>query len=234
MIERMTKYDLTLSVEHNCPYTRFSKSLPDLITMHWCNNDKDVLEISSPGENSQMEIERGLKRLVRDLNAKITRSIPVDSNHKIVVYNHKASSMKENVNAEIERCNCVEVQPTIYRSGSEWYRIIAFDDQDVRALYKALSKFATVRTVSQEAQSDSSIKESLLIPSSALLGRLTKKQTDALRSSIAMGYFDVPARTTTSFIAEKQGIGRTTFEEHVRKAEGKILKSLLPYLEMHQ
>jgi predicted DNA binding protein len=202
--------------------------------MHWCSNAKDVLEISTPSEIIPTRLNKHISELVDRLGAKIKRDISISSNRRIVVYNHNFSSMKQNVNAVIERCNCVEIQPTTYRDGSEWYRVIAFSEIDVMALYEVLTGFASVRTVSQEVHPDASIKDSIMISSSSLLGKLTKKQQNALTSAISLGYFDIPPRTNTESMAEKYGIARTTFEEHLRKAEGKILKSLLPYLEMQQ
>jgi predicted DNA binding protein len=228
----MTRYEMTLRVEHDCPYTRFSQNIPNAVTTHWCSNDKDVLEISTPPEVSASQLEKQVAALVSNLGAKIIRNIPINLNRRIIVYNHRFSSMRQNVNEIIERCNCVEIQPTTYREGSEWYRIVAFSDVDVLALYEILSKIANVRTISQDVHPDSSIKSSIMISSTSLLGKLTKKQQNALTSAVAMGYFDIPPRTSTESMAEKYGIARTTFEEHLRKAEEKILKSLLPYLEM--
>ena len=228
----MTRYELTLRIEHDCPYTKFSQKIPKAVTTHWCSNDKDVLEISTPSEVTPEQLEMEVALLVRRLGAKIIRNIAISSNLRIIVYRHRFSSMKQNVNEVIERCNCVEIQPTTYREVSEWYRIVGFSDVDVRALHEILSKFATVKTISQDVHPDSSIKNSVMIPSSSLLGKLTKKQQNALRSAVALGYFDIPPRTGTESMAEKYGVARTTFEEHLRKAEEKILKSLLPYLEM--
>lgn len=221
-----------LRVEHDCPYTRFSQSMPKAVTMHWCSNDKDVIEISRPDDVAPDDFERELDLLVQRLNAKVIRSVSTGPNVRILVYRHRASSMKQNINEVIERCNCVEIQPTTYREGSEWYRVIAFSDVDVRALYEILSGFAKVTTASQEVHPDSSIKKSVMIASSSILGKLTKKQQDALRTALALGYFDIPPRTSTQSMADHYTVARTTFEEHLRKAEEKVLKSLLPYLEM--
>jgi predicted DNA binding protein len=231
-VEKLVRYELALRLEHDCPYTKFSQSMPKAVTMHWCNNDKDVLEISTPSEITRENLESRIEKLTKDLSAKIVRNVAISENLRIMVYLHRSSSMKQNVNAIIERCNCIEIQPTVYREGSEWYRIIAFSDADVRELHQILSKFAKVRTVSQSSLPDSSIKSSVMIPSSGVLGNLTKKQQNALRSALTLGYFDIPPRTSTQFMAEQYGVARTTFEEHLRKAEEKILKSLLPYLEM--
>jgi predicted DNA binding protein len=228
----MTRYELILRVEHDCPYTTFSQSIPGAVTMHWCSNDRDVLEISTPAETSKEKLQYEIERLVHSLHARMLRTVEVSSNLRIVVYHHKFSSMRQNINGIIESSNCVEIQPTTYRDGGEWYRIISFNDEDVRSLYDGLSKVAKVKTVSQDVLPDSSIKGSVMIPRSSILGKLTKKQQNALRSAIDLGYFDIPPRTSTETMAEKYGVARTTFEEHLRKAEEKILKSLLPYLEM--
>lgn len=200
--------------------------------MHWCSYDKDVLEISSPSDIAKQNLEKAQSHLASELHAKVIRKVSVNPNHQIIVYRHKFSSMQENVNAIIERFNCIEIQPTIYKEGAEWYRIVAFSNRDVRSLYAALSKFANVKTVSQDVQDDSSIKRSVFVSSSYLLSKLTEKQRKALRTAITLGYFDIPPRISTKSMAEKYGIARTTFEECVRKAEDKILKALLPYLEM--
>ena len=228
----MTRYELVLRVEHDCPYTDFSKSLPKAVTTHWCNNDKDVLEISTSSEIKQELLDKQISKLVEGLGAKIIRDVAINPNLRIIVYKHRFSSMKQNVNEVIERCNSVEIQPTTYREGSEWYRVVSFSDVDVHALYDILSGFASVKTISQNVYPDSSIKSSIMISSSSLLGKLTKKQQNALTSAIALGYFDIPPRTSTEAMAQNYGVARTTFEEHLRKAQEKILKSLLPYLEM--
>ena len=166
----MTRYELTLRVEHDCPYTKFSQKIPKAVTMHWCSNAKDVLEVSTPPEIPPEQLDKEVALLVRRLDAKIIRNIAISSNLRIIVYNHRSSSMRQNVNAAIERCNCIEIQPTTYREGSEWYRIVAFSDVDVRALYEILSTFANVKTTSQDVYPDSSIKSSVMIPSCSLLG----------------------------------------------------------------
>jgi hypothetical protein len=41
----------------------------------------------------------------------------------------------------------------------------------------------------------------------------------------------VPKATRTGEVAAKMGLPRTTFEEHLRKAESKVLRSVAPYLQ---
>ena len=51
-------------------------------------------------------------------------------------------------------------------------------------------------------------------------------------SAMAMGYYTMPKRIKLEEIAARQGVKRSTFEEHLRKAELKILQSVRPYARL--
>jgi len=149
-----------------------------------------------------------------------------------VVHKHDYSAMKENVNSTIEANSCLEIQPTVYRDGFEWYRVLAFRQLDLPKLFRALSKNANVSVASRKVLSDDSTRDTMAISTGSIFAGVTARQLRALRSAIASGYFDSPGLVRTSDIANRLGVPRTTFETHLRKAEGKVLRSLLPYLEM--
>jgi hypothetical protein len=52
-------------------------------------------------------------------------------------------------------------------------------------------------------------------------------------SAVGDGYFEIPKRTTAEEIAKRNGQPRSTFEEHVRKAESKIMFAITPYMMMY-
>jgi hypothetical protein len=52
-------------------------------------------------------------------------------------------------------------------------------------------------------------------------------------SALDYGYYQVPKRLTAEEIARKQRVPRTTYEEHVRKAESKILRAMAPYMRIY-
>jgi predicted DNA binding protein len=62
---------------------------------------------------------------------------------------------------------------------------------------------------------------------------LTEKQVDALMAALDNGYYEVPKKKTAEEIARKYGVPRTTYEEHVRKAESKIFRAIAPYIGMY-
>lgn len=228
----MTQYELLISVVHNCPYTRFSSKLPDVSVNHWCSNERDVLEISRTKSVSKARLEKEISILVRELGARIMRRLDRGSYNQIVVYRHISSSMKENVNAVIERCNCVEIAPTNYHGGAEWYRVISFNKTDANALIRVLSRFAEVRVEKFVAKARASIKDTFMISTDSIFGGMTHNQIEALKTALSGGYFDMPARSDTRRLAAARGIARTTYEVHLRKSMKKLLDSLQPYVEM--
>jgi hypothetical protein len=66
-----------------------------------------------------------------------------------------------------------------------------------------------------------------------IFATLTPRQAGALLSAIEAGYYEVPGRIRTTDIAGKQGLPRTTFEDRLRRAEGKVLHAVAPYLALY-
>ena len=225
-------FEVRIRVEHECPYTRFSKALPKVVVQHWCSRESDVLEFEFPAGVGKPAIESELRLLEKGLGSKFVREVVPEQNRRLVVQKHNYSSMKQNVNALIEAHNCMEVQPTVYRDGYEWYRILAFDHRDLTKLFGELSRWADVEVVSKEKLSDRSARDTTTVSMRNLLGGLTQKQLAALLVAISAGYYESPRKIRTVDISGRVKIPRTTYETHLRKAEGKVLRSLLPYVEM--
>jgi len=224
-------FEVRFRLEHDCPYTRFTKANPKVEVQHWCSRESDVLEFAHPGLG-QPEVDLRLRRLEKDLGSKFVRRVSVNGTTSLIVQKHSYTSMKQNVNAVIEEHNCMEVQPTVYRNGYEWYRILAFGHPDLTRLFGALSKWAEVEVVSKERLSERSARDTTTVSMRSLLGGLTGKQIVALLVALSTGYYDSPRKIRTADISERMRVPRTTYEAHLRKAEGKVLRALLPYVEL--
>lgn len=227
----MELFEVRFRLEHDCPYTRFTKANPSVKVQHWCSRESDVFEFAHPSVG-RGDIEQRLQALEQDLGSKYVRRVDLGNGRTLVVQKHSYTSMKQNVNAVIEEHNCMEVQPTVYRDGYEWYRVLAFSHSDLIDLFGALSRWGDVEVVSKERLSERSARDATTISMRSLLGGLTQKQLDALLVALSAGYYDSPAKTRTSDIAKLVRSPRTTYETHLRKAEGKVLRALLPYLEL--
>lgn len=228
----MPLLEVRIRLEHDCPYTRFTKALPKVDVFHWCSRESDVLEASPSSGVDAAELNARLETLLKELGARAVRKMPLGQKGWLIVQKHNYSSMKQNVNAVVEAHNCMEVQPTVYRGGFEWYRILAFDNRDLVRLFGALSRWADVDVVSKDVLSERSARDTTTMSIRNLLGRLTEKQLKALLVALSAGYYDTPRRVRTLDISRRVNSPRTTYETHLRKAEGKVMRALAPYVEL--
>src|SRR5260370_755250 len=65
------------------------------------------------------------------------------------------------------------------------------------------------------------------------LDSFQEKQMKALLAAIEGGYYEIPKRTTADELAGKLGTPRSTLEEHIRKAESKVVLAMAPYMMMY-
>ena len=229
--EALPLLEARIKLEHDCPYTRFTKALPRAQMFHWCSRESDVLEVASSA-NVWSVLDSALNHLLKELGARAVRKVPMGSTGRLIVQKHSYSSMGQNVNATIEEHNCMEVQPTVYRGGFEWYRILAFDNHDLLRLLGALSRWGDVDVVSREALTERSARDTMTVSIRNLLGMLTERQLKALLVALSAGYYDVPRKVRTEDISRRLNSPRTTYETHLRKAEGKVMRALVPYVEL--
>jgi predicted DNA binding protein len=120
----------------------------------------------------------------------------------------------------------------IYTDGWEWYRVMAFSEQDIRKLFRELEKHCKVEVTSRKSISGESIHDNLLVSTGSLLSGLTKKQASALVAALDNGYFNLPRSATAIQIAQRLGIPRTSFVDHLRKAQNKVIRAIGPYVRL--
>lgn len=65
-----------------------------------------------------------------------------------------------------------------------------------------------------------------------LFSNLTEKQINALLTAHRNGYYKLLRRADVQTIAAKKRVPRTTFQEHFKKDENKILAALVPYVQL--
>lgn len=58
------------------------------------------------------------------------------------------------------------------------------------------------------------------------LENLTEKQREALAVAFENGYYDIPRKVTSMDLAKRSGLDSSTFIEHRRKAEQRLLRSI--------
>jgi predicted DNA binding protein len=228
----MTLYETAFRLQHDCPMNDLSKQHPDLVMSSWCNAETDVFEISKDEGTSFEDIEDDISMVWRKMKTKVIRKSNSSKDVQVVLRHCGCYNIPAPVSPVFEGNHCLELQPCIYKGGWEYYRVVSFSEKDMKKVFATLEKYCKVEVISRRAMSTGTVKETMLVSTSALFGGLTRKQAQALIFALENGYYQVPKRVTTEEMASKLKLPRTTYEEHLRKAEGKVLRSMAPYINM--
>lgn len=70
------------------------------------------------------------------------------------------------------------------------------------------------------------------LSSPLFLSKLTEKQARALLAAFNAGYYDFPRSITTQDVSISLGVARSTFEQHLNRAEHHVIRALLPLVRM--
>lgn len=212
----MSLYEASFRVKHECPYREISERYPDLTIREWYLSDCQVLEITSaetPTDELLEEIDR--------LGAILHKSIDDSGFH--VVTQSCLCSLEGSILDRFQEYNCLYQPPTIHRLGWEHYTVIAFDEADVRELLRDLDDDRDIEVLSKTGLEETTIPHSMLAPVDQLFDGVTDRQLAALRLALDNGYYEQPRHASVSELAQQTSVARSTFEEHLRKAENKLI-----------
>jgi predicted DNA binding protein len=223
----MVLFTISFSVEHSCPYADLSRRFPLSKMFIWTTREnREVIEISSRSQSQYDTMRKELAKL------KGQSDEPPKSGRLRAVTVRCACSMEANVTRNINSRNMLLLPPVIYDAGKEHYRVVVFRHQDLRNLFDSLNWSGAKIQVTRKERLSGSIAGYLTVSTHDLFSRLTKKQAEALLQSFRMGYYRLPRRANLSTIASRAQVPRTTFEEHLKRAENKLMESLVPSLEL--
>src|SRR5881296_975561 len=175
----MTYYELSFKLQHDCPYSHFSKNHPSAVISHWCNWSRDVLEIFHRDLRSR-RVQQEIREMFKSIDSKIIRTSRAASNLQVVLQHCACDKLPPPTLPTIEKRNCLNLQPMIYTGGYEWYRVMAFSERDMKQLFRDLERHCTVEVTSRRSVSEESIHTDSLVSTASLLGGLTRKQANAL------------------------------------------------------
>lgn len=227
----MAVHEIAFKFQRASPIHLTSQELPELTLATWCNRERDVVEIVSDSDEPEamQELHDSVDILGKRLTVKVLRKTA--SARSIQLVTSCACSAHEGSTPRIiEKHSLLQMQPTFYKRGWGWYRVLAFRQSDTRNLFRDLEKLGTLHVMYRQPASGTPIRDTFVISAKSMLGGLTKKQAVALLTALSRGYYDIPKGASTDELARSLGLPRTTFEEHLRKAESKALKAMMPLL----
>lgn len=221
----MSLYEASFRVKHECPYREISEHYPDLTIREWYLSDCQVIEITSsksPADELLKEIDH--------LGTILHKSIDESGLHAVT--QSCLCSLEDSIIERFEEYNCLYQPPTIHRQGWEHYTVIAFDESDIQALHHDLEADRDIEVLSKTAITEQQIPHSMLAPVDQLFEDVTERQMAALRLALESGYYEQPRKTSLRELANQTAVARSTYEEHLRKAENKLLTNAGQFLRL--
>ena len=99
-------------------------------------------------------------------------------------------------------------------------------------LLKRFDKWGWFYKILRKVPFDGFVASSLTMSADALFSGLTEKQTEAILAALRHGYYNLPRAADVKTIAAKEKVPRTTFQEHLTKAENKLVAALVPNIKL--
>jgi hypothetical protein len=221
----MPAYEARIRLVHDCFYSRLTQKYPEAAIAMWCNLNTHVFEVASSDADLTTKVEGELLR--EEVGGTAIQEGKV-------------------VRIVAQRCDCgpgaaaaiTEVggwfeEPVIYKDGWEHYRVIAHEKSVITdAVENLKAKGAKVELVSIKPLRLKGVAEDLVVASSSVLAGLTDRQVKALAEACNQGYFEEPSKIDLDYLSKRAGLSRSTYAEHLRKAEGKLLTNLSAIIQL--
>ncbi|HEX2021858.1 MAG TPA: helix-turn-helix domain-containing protein [Candidatus Thermoplasmatota archaeon] len=223
----MAAEELQFRVAFDGTLTEFSRRNPHAVVSLWCDWRREVVEIVGAASD---EVERLRARLAE--GSSFVEVYPLGPATHVLVMDC-VDLPHDFVYRAVDAAHCVHVPPTRFEAGFEHYTVMSFSESRSRHLFKAMrAEGREIELLHKRALDVQPLLNTRSVPLLALLSQLTDRQVDALLLAARHGMYDSPRRTTAAAIADSVGLSRSTFEEHLRKAENRLLLSLVPHLEL--
>ncbi len=221
-------YAASFEIRHDCVVGNESQKSPDLRILHWCLGNRDIFQVTGPADQ------------VGPFEQFVDR-----------VYGVKHRSTFDASTFLVTRdCSCVrpafasiltlvgevgawDIPPIVYREGWESWRVIAWDEPTVTRLFKGLRSLGELRLTSLRPIENTRMERLMLMPASDIFADVTDRQLTALVLGLESGYYSIPSETRVERLAHAAGVSTSTLSEHLRKAETRILRNLLPYVQAY-
>jgi predicted DNA binding protein len=222
--ERM--YAATFKARHDCVVGNQSRKNPDLRILHWCLNNRDIFQVTGPKEQIK-EFEAWVDE-VFDM-----RQSSETTDGTLMITRGCACVWTQSITNVVEEVGAWEIPPIVYQGGWESWRVITWDEATMRKLFHGLQGLGEVDIRSLRPIENGKMEQMMLMPAADVFADLTERQISALNLGLEHGYYSLPSETKVENLAHGAGLSPSTFSEHLRKAENRILRNLRPYLEAY-
>ncbi|HUI38364.1 MAG TPA: helix-turn-helix domain-containing protein [Thermoplasmata archaeon] len=209
--------DARFRVHHPCPYCDVSEKFPRSLLLLWCDNRRDIFLVSSPDRAE-------LRRVVGVLRASFrARPLLEDGTDALVTVPDFEWPDPPSVTGLARRTGVWVLHPVVYFDGTETYRIVAATKRELNRFVGRVRRLGDVEILSVSGRAELRTIRDLPTASVHFFEGLTDRQARCLVAAFEGGLFDVPTRTGWGEVADRERLSRSTFGEHLRKGQYRIM-----------
>jgi len=222
----MTFFEFVFRAFYDNPFGKATEDNPSVQLYQWCNDTHDIIELVLQKPEDYRNIRDSFSKSVE-----IVDEIDDGANMHVIT-RMCACGGPGTVSSYLNDPSLLMIPPIAYEKGWEYFRVIAFRHEGIAKLLADLRDAGFKVEVLRKIPFDGYLASSLTLSTDTLFSGLTGKQMDALLTAYAQGYFRFPRGSDLQTIASKEKISRTTFLEHLKKAENKLITALIPHIQL--
>jgi predicted DNA binding protein len=188
----------------------------------WCNDHCDLVRAVGPDAPA----------VVADVDdaVGVADRIVGGEEHVVVTDGCLASQRPDDVETYVGAHGCLLLPPLRYAGGERVCRVLALGADGLADLYRNLLDDGHDVTVGSKRSVNSVTGAAPLLDPEGLVPDFTARQREVLLTAIENGYYELPREVTTAEIADSVGVHRRTAEDHLRRAERRVVTALAEYL----
>lgn len=220
----MEAWEISFRIKYDYPFLQMSNKYPGVRISMWCVWEREMLHVPLDQEDLMNELEK----YASSINLVVENHRR--SNDGIVLTMKCSCDMLDSIWNVTSRNNCSMVHPAVYLDGWGYFKVISFSEDSTKKLFLDLSRMGQNELLGKKVVHIDALPSTVWIES--FFERLTDRQAEAIVKAFDYGYYSSPREVTTDSIATSLGITRSTYEEHLRKAENRLMDALVPYLKL--
>jgi predicted DNA binding protein len=222
-------HEIYLRFQHDCPYSDLSRKFPAARFALWDNFRREFLDAGSSERRDWPRLNRELEAFAERKGSRILRKTSDGKSYQFLIMTCACERRGSTLDL-IMGSDCLYVPPIKFQGGWETYHVVTFDNGAAGRLLEKFGSKGKAEIESQKQIDIGTFDQSSVMPLVNPLSSLTSMQLNALATSMAFGYYRQPRRTSTGKIAAALKVPRTTFQDHRKKAESKLMTALTPYV----
>ncbi|MCX6648323.1 MAG: helix-turn-helix domain-containing protein [Candidatus Bathyarchaeota archaeon] len=221
----MTSFEVLFRARHRGALLELSERHPSMRVYTWCNRVNEVLEV-------EVEELSDYGAVLAEVG-KMANVVGESEGGGIHLIESTCFCTPDNsVSMNVEDLPVLMVSPEVMHGGWEYYRLILFRHEDFAEVVRRLEERGWSVEVLEKSEVRGSLAGSIL-EADSVFSTLTGKQMDAMIRAYGHGYYRLPREADIQEIAKRERVKRTTFQEHLKKGENKIIERIIPYMRLY-